>query len=232
DLICLCIDLSRNFDRQIDLLTTELGRADIKLNENPPPIEIEKTGSNNIQVFFLTKDSKEQLELTEHIKRIVKNTGIQNCVVKVKGSITLNQVLEALNPSNVYKKAIIICTKGDLPDTEERFEQLEEKYSDKFPIIIGSSVKKKVFPEDFGIKILRFLDKIRIYTMNAGEVSKKPLIIGKKATVEDVAIKIHRSFVERFDFATVIREGARQKRKRVGLDYKIKDGDIIELHTI
>ncbi len=232
DLICLCVDLSRNVDRQIDLLTTELRRADIKLNKSPPPIEIEKTGSNNIQVFFLTKDSKEQIELTDKIKRIVKNAGVQNCIVKIRGSITIDDLFETLNPSVVYKKTIIIGMKGDLPGTKERFEKLKEHYSADFPIIIGSSVNKEIFPKDFGDKILHFLGKIRVYTMNSGVVSHKPLIVDKKATVEDVAIKIHRSFVDDFDFATIIREDARQKRKRVGLDYKIEDGDIIELHTV
>lgn len=231
DLICLCIDLSRNVDRQMEVLKSELESADIKLNKNPPPIEIEKTGANNVQVFFLTKDSKEQIELSDKIKRIVSNAGIQNCIVKIRGPITIDQVFETLNPSVVYKKAIIIGTKGDLPGTEKRFKKLKNKYTDEFPIILPSSVKKEEFPDDFGEKILDFLGKIRIYTMNAGKVSEKPLIVNEGATVEDVAIKIHRSFIEKFDSATIIREDARQKRKRVGLDYEVKDGDAIELHT-
>ncbi|MBD3216101.1 MAG: TGS domain-containing protein [Candidatus Lokiarchaeota archaeon] len=232
DLVCLCIDLSRNIDQQMNLLLTELDNADIKLNEEPPPIDIQKTGANKIQVFFLTKESKENLELAERIKEIVRESGIQNAIVRIAGNITIDQVLDELNPSVVYKKTIIFGTKGDLPHTEENFEKLKEKYSENFPIIIGTSVHKAIFPDDFGDRILKFLGKIRIFTMNAGEVSNKPLIVNKGATVEDVALKIHRSFVEKFDFATVIREGARQKRKRVGLDYPLEDGDIVEVHII
>jgi ribosome-interacting GTPase 1 len=216
----------------MEVLQTELGSADIKLNKSPPPIEIEKTGANNVQVFFLTKDSKEQIELTDKIKRVVSNAGIQNCIVKVRGPITIDDVFETLNPSVVYKKAIIIGTKGDLPGTEKRFKKLKNKYSDEFPIILPTSVKKGKFPRDFGEEILDFLGKIRIFTMDSGKISEKPLIVDEQATVEDVALKIHRSFVEKFDFATIIREGARQRRKRVGLDYKVKDGDAIELHTV
>ena len=232
DLICLCIDLSRNIDQQMELLLTELDYADIKLNEDPPPIDIQKTGANKIQVFFLTKESKENLELAERIKELVRESGIQNAIVRIAGNITIDQVLDELNPSVVYKKTIILGMKGDLPQTEEKFEKLKEEYSDRFPIIIGISVNKGIFPDDFGDRILKFLGKIRIYTMNAGEVSNKPLIVNKDATVEDVALKIHRTFVNKFEFATVIRESARQKRKRVGLDYKLEDEDIIEIHTI
>ncbi|TXT56248.1 MAG: GTPase Obg [Promethearchaeota archaeon] len=231
DLICICVDLSRNVDQQITLILNELNNADIKINKSPPAIDIEKTGSNNIQVFFLTKESKNHIELSDEIKEIVADYGIQNAIVKVYGDITLIDVYETLNPSLVYKKAIIIATKGDLPQTEEKFELLKEKYSDKFPIIIGSSVKKSVFPEDFGEKILDFLHKIKIYTMDADGISDKPLLLTEGSKVKDAALKIHRSFVDNFEFATIIREGAKQKRKRVGLDYELKDGDALEIHT-
>lgn len=232
DVLCFCIDLSRDVDAQMELLMDELYKADIRINVSPPPIEIEKTGSNKIQVFFLTKEAKENLELAEKIKEIVFESGIRNCIVKVHDEINLNQVVDALNPSVVYKKAIIFGTKGDLPHTEETFEQLKEKYSDKFPEIIGTSVKKEIFPDDFGETVLDILGKIRIYTMNNGVIADKPIIINSDPTVKEVAIKIHRSFYEKFDYATVIREGARQEKKRVGLEYHLKDEDIIEIQTI
>jgi hypothetical protein len=232
DLICICVDLSRNIDRQMDLILEELNNADIKINTSPPPIEIEKTGSNNIQVFFLTKESQENIELSEKIKEIISETGIQNCIVKVYGDISLIDVYDTLNPSLVYKKAILIGTKGDLPKTEERFEKIQSKYSDIFPIIIGSSIEKGIFPEDFGDKIVQFLNKIKIYTIDAKGVSDKPLLLDEGAKVRDAAIKIHRSFVDKFEFATVIREGVKQRKKRVGLDYELKDNDKLEIHTL
>ena len=66
--------------------------------------------------------------------------------------------------------------------------------------------------------------------MTNGKVSDKPLLVDKGGKVEDVARKIHKSFVEKFEFAVVMREDARIKRKRVGLDYPIEDNDIIEIH--
>lgn len=231
DLICICIDLSRNIDEQMELLLTELNNASIKINEPIPPIDIEKTGSNNIQVFFLTKESKENMDLTDGIKDIIRENGIQNGIVKLHGKITLDQILDKLNHSIVYKKAIIIGTKGDLPQTEEKFEKLKKKYSNKFQLI-AISVKKKIFPDNFGDLVLKLLNKIRIYTMNSGIIAEKPLILNVETTIKDVALKIHRTFVELFDFALVIRKDDRQNRKKVGLDYEIKDKDIIEIHTI
>ena len=235
DLLCLCIDLSKNIKDQMNLLLTELTKADIRINIPPPPINIEKTGSNKIQVLFLTKEAKnvkELEDLTEKVKEIVFENGTRNAIVKIYGEISLDDVIDALTPSVVYKKTIIIGTKGDLPHTEENFEELFYKYKNKFPIIIGTSIHKKNFPEDFGELILKFLKKIRIYTMSSGIIAKKPLIMNEKVTVKDVAIKIHRSFYEMFDYAIIVRKGARQKKKKVGLEYKLKDKDIVEIHTI
>ncbi|MHA1488266.1 MAG: GTPase [Promethearchaeota archaeon] len=231
DLICFCIDLSRDFKQQMNLLLKELSDADVRVNIPPPPIDIQKTGSNKIQVFYLTKEAKNNIELTEKIKEIVQENGIRNAIVKILGNITLNQVVDALSSSIVYKRAIILCTKGDIAHTEEAFEQLKQIYSKNFSLIIGTSIKKGSFPNDFGEIILQYLKKIKIFTKTAKRVAEKPLIVDQHATVKDVALKIHRSFYEFFDHAIVIREAGRQKRKKVGLDYELKNKDIIELHT-
>ncbi|MFX0031056.1 MAG: GTPase [Candidatus Hodarchaeota archaeon] len=237
DLICFCIDLSRDYDSQIQLLLTELNKSNIRINISPPPITIEKTGANKIQIFFLTPEAKETeefVELTNRIKEIITENGIRNAIVKVFGEITLNQVVDALNPSVVYKKAIIIGTKGDLPGTRKKFEKMRRLYLTQFPIIIGSSVNKKEFPDNFGEIILKFLDKIKIYTMHKGVIAEKPLVVDSEPNmpkIKDIALRIHKSFFDQFDYAIVLRESERQKRKKVGLDYELKDNDIIELFT-
>ncbi|MFX1338427.1 MAG: TGS domain-containing protein, partial [Promethearchaeota archaeon] len=187
-----------------------------------------------IQVFYLTKEAKDNPDLenfTEKIKEIVHENGIRNAIVKIFGLITLDQVVDALMPAIVYKKALILATKGDLPHTEANFKILKKSYSDKFSIIIGTSTKKKNFPNDFGDIVLKFLEKIKIYTSQSGTVSDKPLLVSNGSKVKDVALKIHKSFLEDFEYATIIRKDARQKRKKVGIDYEMKDNDIIEIHT-
>ena len=235
DLICFCVDLSRNYKEQIDLLLIELHKSHVRINIPPPPITIEKTGSNKIQVFYLTNEAKENNnieELTERIREITHAGGIRNGIVKIFGKIDLDNIVDTLNPSISYKEAIILGTKGDLSQTKNTFYNLEEYYSEQFPVVIGTSVKKKEIPEALGKIILKFLNKIKVYTMHKGIVAEKPLLIeGIQPTVRDVAIKIHRSFLESFDYATVIRKDARQEKKKVGLDYELKENDIIELHT-
>ena len=236
DLLCICIDLTRNIKNQMEGILRELNEADVKINVDSPPISIEKTGSNKIQVLYITKEAQnieKMEELTDKIKEVINESGIRNAIVKIHGSINLEQVVDTLTPSIVYKKVMILGTKGDLPHTETTYINLKDQYSSQFPLIIGTSVKKNNFPVDFGDIILKFLNKIKIYTMDpSGEVAEIPLIINEKSTVSDVALKIHRSFLELFDYAIVIRKNVRQKRKKVGLDYELQDNDIIEIHTI
>jgi len=236
DLLCFCVDLSRDYIEQMDLLLSELNKSHVRINVLPPPITIEKTGANKIQVFFLTSESKENSnieELTERIREITHAGGIQNAIVKVFGKITLDHIVDTLNPSVVYKKAIILGTKGDLSLTNNTFHNLEELYSDKFPLIIGISVRKREIPHNFGEVVLNHLKKIKVYTMNKSVVAEKPLILDADPipTVRDVAIKIHHKFFESFDYAIIVRKDARQQKKKVGLDYELKENDIIELHT-
>lgn len=233
DLLCLCIDLSRNIEDQMNLLLSELSKADIRINESPPPLTIEKTGANKVQVLYLTKEAKnvEGLgDFTDQIKELVYENGIRNGIVKVYGQITLDDIVDALTPSVVYKKVILLGTKGDLSHTQDIFESLKENYKDMFPIIIGTSYMKEKLPKDFGEIILKFLNKIRIYTMSSGIIAQQPLIMDENSIIKDVALKVHRSFFESFEHAIVIREGERQKRKKVGLDYILKDLDVVEIH--
>ncbi|MHA1799327.1 MAG: GTPase, partial [Candidatus Helarchaeota archaeon] len=142
DLICICVDLSRDVKSQLDLLLNELNEANIRINEPKPPITIEKTGSNKVQVFYLTSEAKnneEIAELTERIKEVVEASGLRNAIVKIFGKITINQVVDALNPAIVYKKCILLGTKGDLPNTQKNYKYLKENYSNIFPLIIGTS---------------------------------------------------------------------------------------------
>jgi ribosome-interacting GTPase 1 len=234
DLLCFCIDLSRDYKEQIELLLKEISSANIRINLPPPPISIEKTGSNKIQVYYLTKKAKKNEdidELTERIREIIEENGIRNAIVKVYGKIKLGDVVDALNPSVIYQKAIIIATKGDLPNTQDKFEMLKMTFSNEFPIIIGISVVKNEFPNNFGDLILKILEKVKIYTMANGKVAEKPLVMDSNPTVKDVALKVHKSLYEMFDHAIIIRERARQKKKKVGLKYELKDNDIIEIYT-
>jgi ribosome-interacting GTPase 1 len=48
--------------------------------------------------------------------------------------------------------------------------------------------------------------------------------------VEDAAAKVHKElFVERFRAAVIYREKDKIKRRQVGLNYPLEDGDVLQL---
>lgn len=231
DLICICIDLGRNIKKQMKLILTELNNANIRINTTPPPIDIEKTGSNKIQVLYLTEEAKKYLNQDEDIKLVVKESGIHNALVKIYGKINLEMVSDALNPSIAYKKIILLGTKGDLPNTQNQFDLLKKKYENKFPLIIGVSGIKGEGLKDFGKKILNFLNKIKIFTKSGNIIAEPPLIVDNDSSVKDIALKIHKSFYKYFKYAVVYRKDSQMKKKRVGINYLLQNEDVVEIFT-
>ncbi len=231
DLICICIDLSRNIIQQIELFLNEFNNANIRINSNPPPIDIVKTGANKIQLLYLTDDAKKSQHLDEDIKRNVKESGFNNVIVKIYGNINLEMLLDALNPSIVYKKMMILATKGDLPNTKPQFDLLLNIYGNKFPLILGVSGLKGEGFTNFGDNVLEFLNKIKIFTKSGNQTADSPIIVDRDSLVKDIALKIHKSFYEFFKYAVVFRKDSTMKKKRVGLKYKLQNEDIIEIFT-
>jgi len=80
-------------------------------------------------------------------------------------------------------------------------------------------------------QILSKLGKIRVYTKapNSQPVDK-PILLDEGATVIDLAAEIHKDFLKFFSFARLWRRGLPEGVK-VGRNFRLMDGDVVELHT-
>ena len=54
-----------------------------------------------------------------------------------------------------------------------------------------------------------------------------PMALEKKSTIKDFASKIHKDFLENFRFARIFRKS---RMIQAGLNYKLKDKDVVELY--
>jgi len=75
---------------------------------------------------------------------------------------------------------------------------------------------------------------MRVFTkqIHSDGYTPKPLVVREGSTVGDVAKLIHSSLYENFKYAVVWRREAYPKwPKRVGLEYRLKDGDVVEIHA-
>jgi len=109
-------------------------------------------------------------------------------------------------------KVVFVCTKGNIKGCI-RFEVKEESVEE---------LKKLIWKK---------LGLIRIFTKPPGKEPEKEAITFKgKVKVRDVCKKLGESFIRNFKFARVF-DNSPFSGRRVGLDYKLKDGDIVEIHV-
>ncbi len=227
DCILITVDLSNNPVETAKMVIKELYNADIRLNQEKPPVVIERVGGGGIQIFG---ENKFQEDISV-VKEYLKDSKIHNIVIRFEKPTTFQQFVDALDASIVYKKGLIVGTKGDLPGSAEGFEALKKEFGDQFTIVPISALMNKNL-DALKKAIYDTLDIIRVYTRSqGGKIADQPLVLKKGATIEDAARKIHKHFVENFKMAIVFRESDKVKRKQVGLAYPLQEGDIIQIYA-
>ena len=88
----------------------------------------------------------------------------------------------------------------------------------------------KIGKELIGETLLKTLNVIRVWTRKKSGIAEKPLVLPSGATVRDAAEKIHSEFLKNFKYAIVERPESKVKRMRVGLNFQLKDGDVLYIH--
>lgn len=134
----------------------------------------------------------------------------------------------------------------DMTKEEQLIQAREfiEKNNIRRYVIVGN--KKDVSPENskylisVSAKTGENLDKLRrylwdslhilrVYTKGFGKAAeKKPIVFREGATIEDVAKNVHKDMVKFFKFARVW-GSTKFPGSKVGLDYVVKDRDIVEI---
>ncbi|MHA1219711.1 MAG: TGS domain-containing protein [Candidatus Heimdallarchaeaceae archaeon] len=181
-------------------------------------------------------DFSEDWAISKQIVRVARTSDAILMVIDLSMDIDrqLNFLLKQLEDAKLiiegqtsYKLGII-ATKGDLPKSKEKYEELMSKTNlPVHPITIKSeetleNLKKMLFEQ---------LDVIRVYTKKPGQKAdlEQPFVIYEGSTVADVAKKIHTSFTNRFRFARVWGKSGEFEGQQVGLEHKLADKDILEI---
>jgi ribosome-interacting GTPase 1 len=80
--------------------------------------------------------------------------------------------------------------------------------------------------------IWKKLGLIKVYTKQPHKEKEfPPLALEKGSIVKDVAEKVHKDFVKKLKFARIWGKSVKFPAAQVGLNHKLKDEDIVELHT-
>ena len=141
--------------------------------------------------------------------------------------IKLNE--KVLDEDFISLKAIIAINKQDLDDFNDVYVGLCKYYNlDLAPISAltggGLELLKDIIWKNLGL--------IKVYTKEPGKNAKKdePLCLKKNATIEDMAVHIHKDFIRKFRFSRVWGKSAKFGGQMRGLKHILEDEDIVEIH--
>jgi ribosome-interacting GTPase 1 len=225
DAVVLVIDLSRDAVLQVDLTLRELLNSGIRLNQQPPKVDIQRTGSGGVQIFgtSLYTDSIDEL------KEILFKYS-HNLTLRLYQPTTRKEILDVVDPRIMYKKAMIVATKGDIASSSQNYETLRENYGNRFPVI-PVSVEKDKGKDELKAEIFRALEIIRVYTKEPREKpSEKPVILKKDATISLLAQKLPKIFRKQFKYAKVIGPSAKFDVEYVGVNHVLMDKDVVQIY--
>ncbi len=134
------------------------------------------------------------------------------------------------NPLLHFLPLVVLVNKCDDDRAEELYKIFCELLDEKWPCIPISAlngrnlgrVRQEIFDQ---------LEIIRVYTKTPGKDADltHPFVLKKGSTVEDLAGRIHKDFLEKMKFARAwgktVYDG-----QLVHRDYLLQDGDVVEIH--
>ena len=130
----------------------------------------------------------------------------------------------------VQKRALLVGSKADEAGALNQYRRLEDRYYNRFPSVMVSPL------EDLGLEelkeaIFKALGVVRVYTKPpGGEPSYQvPIVLPQGSTVERAAQALHKDLRRRLKYAVLWGSG-KFDGQRVGRDYVLSDGDVVELH--
>jgi hypothetical protein len=211
------------------MILGELDAARIRLNKEKSAIRIERVGLGGQMIYGAQNYQGDIDEVREYLKA----RRITNIIVRFQKEATFQQLIDAMDASVAYVRAMVLATKGDSEGSEARYKELVEKYGKRFDIVPVSAAARENL-ERMSWAFYEHLDILRVYTKIPGKKREnKPIVLPEGSVVEDAAMKVHKElFVERFRSAVIIRDKDKIKRRTVGLSYPLKDGDVLQLtHT-
>jgi len=99
----------------------------------------------------------------------------------------------------------------------------------KYTFIMNNYTEKGL--EKLKKSIWRSLGLIKVYTKEPGKKKAiRPVTLIPGSTVEDVTKEVHKDFLKNFKFARIF-NNTKFSGQKVGLDYKLNDNDIVEIHA-
>jgi len=230
DCLILMVDLSDYPCEQLSFILDALENSRILVEKPQARVDVErKHAGSGIRIFLMGR----LIDCTfKDLEGLLRSYRIFDAVVKVYGNTTLDDVENAIFESVVYRPAIVVANKVDVPSATDRLKELEEFVGDRLAMV-SVSCKNQVGLKELGMRIFEALDIIRVYTKEPSDLrpSPKPFVLKRGTTVLDLAKKIHTELFERFAYARVWSERLTFSPQRVGASFVLEDRDVVEIRA-
>ena len=232
DGVLIIMDISNpDVIKQLNKIFEIMKLHGIYLTKPKALIKIERRNIPGIQIIGKIVNAS-----IEDVKKLLIDYGFHGAIVYIDGEATIEDIEDSIFREYVYRPSIIILNKIDLVDSEYVkyvVDCIKSNYPN-IPILLTSLSSCKINSTELTYTILKTLDLIRVFTKepHSSTYSPKPIIVKKGTTVGDLAKMIHSQLYERFKYAKIWKINSfPQNFKRVGIDYQLEDGDIVEIRT-
>ena len=130
----------------------------------------------------------------------------------------------------IFLRALLVGNKCDVKNAMEAYRAFEARFRDTFPIL-PLSAREGMNLEELKREVYPLLDIIRVYTKVPGKEPDftEPVILKRVSTIADVALSVHKDFAARLRYARIWGSG-KFDGQMVKRDYRVNEGDVIELH--
>ena len=130
----------------------------------------------------------------------------------------------------VQKRALLVGSKADEGGSLDQFQGLEARYGDRFPVLMVSPLGEAGLDE-LKEAVFWALSRVRVYTkVPGGEPDySDPIVLAQGSKVEDAAQALHQDWRRRLKYGLLWGSG-KFDGQRVGRDYVLADGDVLEFH--
>ncbi|MCI4438772.1 TGS domain-containing protein [archaeon] len=169
------------------------------------------------------------IEDIEEVKKNLLGVKIEGVTIRLQ-ELTTSYALEASVKPNSRKLSYLVVVDDK---AYENCDKIRSEFIEKisYPIVVRLEElgKKSLFLE----RVLSICEKIRVFTKEPREkeYSNEPILLPKDSSVLDLARKIHKELAENFKYALIIRGKDQRKVIKVGKDFKLNDGDVVEIHS-
>jgi small GTP-binding protein len=225
DLIVIILDADTLTKRpeQLDTIRRELHDAGFRLDQERPDVRITKRSGGGLDIgsaVRLTRITRDMVKGALHEFRIF------NAEVVIRQDVSMEQLTDCIVGNRAYIPSLVVVNKVDrVPGAGLRW--LRERCGD----CVLVSAEHGTGIEDFRESVWRRLGLMRVFMKRPGRQPdmKEPVIVSRGSSIRDVARRIHRSWGRAM--SARVWGSSRFPGQRLGLDYVLKDGDILEIHT-